>query len=211
MPKIVDLTHILHNNVPVFPGSSKPLFQLQHNIPDDGYAETSINMLSHHGTHMDAPAHMILNGKTLDRFEPSKFYGKAICIDCTGIGSVIELSHLLKFEKTIQKVSFVLFYTGWSEKWGSEAYFSDFPVLSDEACKWISKFSLNGIGLDNISADPINTRDYVNHYTILGKEMVIVENLANLRLLDRHEFTFSCFPLHYQNADGAPVRVVAIF
>jgi arylformamidase len=211
MQKILDLTHLLHNEMPVYPGSEKPILQQIYHIREHGWAETKLSLHSHHGTHMDAPAHMIKGAKTLDQFEPDKFYGKAICIDCTSAkDDNIEIQHVNPYENVLETIDFVLLYTGWSEKWGTDGYFSGFPVLTKEACKWLSGFNLKGIGLDNISLDRIDTLDYANHNIILGKDMIIIENLKNLKYVGIQNFTFSCFPIKYPNADGSPIRAVAI-
>ena len=47
------------------------------------------------------------------------------------------------------------------------------------------------------------------HKILPGSDMVIVENLANLNQLHEEAFEFSCFPLHFQQADGSPIRAVA--
>jgi kynurenine formamidase len=211
MINIVDLTHLLHNNIAVYPGTERPCISHIYNIQEHGFAETRLNLLSHHGTHMDAPAHMIKDGNTLDMFQPEQFYGKAICIDCKRIeNEQIELHLIEWFKDKIELVDFVLFNTGWSEKWGTEEYYSHFPVLSPEACKWLSNYNLKGIGLDNISLDRIDTSDFANHKIILGKGMVIIENLNNLKFVGKDIFTLSCFPLKFENSDGAPIRAIAI-
>ncbi len=45
--------------------------------------ETGLNLVSHTGTHIDAPAHMIKDGLTLDRLPISHFTGRAVKIDLT--------------------------------------------------------------------------------------------------------------------------------
>jgi len=40
--------------------------------------------------------------------------------------------------------------------------------------------------------------------------MVIIENLARLEPLIGKEFIFSCLPLKIVDADGSPIRAVAI-
>ena len=47
------------------------------------------------------------------------------------------------------------------------------------------------------------------HKILLGSDMVIVENLANLDQLHGGAFEFSCFPLYFQQADGSSIRSVA--
>jgi arylformamidase len=169
-------------------------------------------MYTHTGTHIDAPFHMLANGKSLDQMSPESFVGKAICIDCTGVkGRYIEFEHLNQFTGKIQQADFVLLRTDWSKKWETNDYFNDFPVLSKEACKWLTDFDLKGIGLDVISIDPVNdSYEMMNHKIVFNRGMTIIENLTNLGLVGNELFTFSCLPLKIENADGSPVRAIAI-
>jgi kynurenine formamidase len=211
MGRIIDLTHPLNNNIPVYPGTESPLFKQTFHIQQHGFTETKINMLTHHGTHIDAPAHMVLNGKTLDKFQADKYYGSALCINCNYLrNGIIDLKFLEPFEEKIKLNDFLLLNTRWSEKWGTEAYYSNFPVLSKQACEWLSNFTLKGIGIDNISLDTIDSKNFENHFIVFEKEMIIIENLTNLNQLEDTEFILSCFPLKIENADGSPVRAVAI-
>ena len=197
--------------MPVYPGTEPPVLKTECTIEDIGFLEKKITLFSHTGTHMDAPAHLIKDAKTLDKFPVGHFYGRALLLDFTNIrGTIIELQGLEPYKDAVRNVDFLLLHTGWSEYWGSDKYFIDYPVLSPESAEWLAKFRLKGIGLDTISADKIDTVDYPVHTAFLNKETVIVENLTNLNLLSRNIFTFSCFPMSFENADGSPVRAVAI-
>jgi len=121
----------------------------------------------------------------------------------------INVSSLEPYEKEIEKIGFLLIHTGWSKYWGTEKYFSDYTVLSLEAANWLSKFQLKGLGLDTISADISETDDYPIHKILLKKNTIIIENLINLLSLPISIFTFSCFPIKFEDADGSPVRAVA--
>src|SRR5256885_14420655 len=52
--------------MPVFPGLPQPSFEPIAKVEEDGYAMTRYSMLNHVGTHVDAPAHQIAGGDTLD-------------------------------------------------------------------------------------------------------------------------------------------------
>src|SRR3954447_19237379 len=52
--------------MPVFPGLPDPSFEHIAQVEQDGYAMTRYSMLNHIGTHVDAPAHQIAGGDTLD-------------------------------------------------------------------------------------------------------------------------------------------------
>ncbi len=103
-----------------------------------------------------------------------------------------------------------LLHTGWSQFWGTEDYFGNFPVLHPDAATYLSAFNLKGIGSDTISFDPVDSVELPVHHILLSAGIILIENLVNLNKLPQHDFTFSCFPLNIKNGDGSPVRAVGI-
>lgn len=81
--KVTDLTHIIEADMPVFPGTEKPLLEKANTIEKDGFRETLITMFSHTGTHMDAPAHIFEDGATLDSYDAQYLTGRGTVVDCT--------------------------------------------------------------------------------------------------------------------------------
>lgn len=210
MPSFIDLSHLLNEDISVYPGTAKPSFEKLFTVEKDGFAERKISMLTHSGTHMDAPSHLISGGKSVDLFPLDKFNGNAFCIDCTDIPTPeIELDFLKNYNSMIGKNEFIFFRTGWSAKWKSKSYFSDFPVLSTDSAKWLSEFNLKGVGVDAISVDPVNSKNLPNHHILLKQEILIIENLTNLNKVTNKNFVFNCFPLNIEGADGMSIRAVA--
>ena len=205
--KIYDLSHKLNNLTPVYPGNEPPEFTQIADFKSHGYRETQFRFHSHLGTHIDAPAHMIENGNSLDQLPVDHFCGNAFIIK-TPINRDIDFEILKGFETEISNNDFVLFQTGWSQYWNTPEYFGRFPVLTKDAVEFLIQFNLKGIGFDNISADPIDSSDFPNHYSILGKNLIIIENLVFPDGFTESNGEFSCFPLPYENADGSPVRAV---
>lgn len=211
MMKVVDLTHPISADMPVYPGTEPPVIKTGCSIEEAGFLEKKITLYSHTGTHIDAPAHLIEGHKTLDQLAVDHFHGKALIIKCAAVNNQsIDMDVFKPYEKTIAQVDFILMHTGWSQYWGMDQYFSDYPVLSAETANWLSNFRLKGIGLDTISADKADTTDFPVHKTLLRKNIVIVENLTNLAALPADPVESSCFPLRFTDADGSPVRAVAI-
>ena len=134
---IIDLTHTLKNNITVYPNTLEPVFEQGNTIEKDGFAEINMSMCTHTGTHIDAPAHIIPNTKSLDEFGVEKFIGLATVIDCSQIEK-IDLDFLKEKKDTIRDIEFILFYTGWQHKWNSENYFDEFPTLTIEAAKMVN-------------------------------------------------------------------------
>ncbi len=209
--RIIDLTHPISPEMPVYPGTEPPAFTTPCTIERDGFAERRITMYSHTGTHIDAPAHIFPHGKRLDEFPAGHFCGRAVVLDFAESGqAVIEREDLQAFETVIAECDFVILHTGWSRFWGEEAYFQGFPVLTVTAAEWLSGFSLKGLGTDTISVDAVGTTNFPVHKVFLKRDTIIIENLTNLSGLAGAPFDFCALPLRLEGADGSPVRAIAL-
>lgn len=210
--KVIDLSHLIFEDMMVYPGTEKPNIEPRYNIEEDGFRETKISMFSHVGTHIDSPAHIVEDGKFLNEFQASKFIGTAMVLNFSDQGiKVIELEEIKVYENKIRCVDFVILNTGWHKYWGRSEYFEKYPVLSEESASWLSKLNLKGIGVDAISVDAMDSKDFYAHNTFLQSEFIIIENLTNLDEIEEEIFTLSVLPLKYNGADGSPVRAVAIY
>jgi kynurenine formamidase len=207
--KILDLTHKIAQIMPVFPGTEPPVVELSCTIEEHGFLERKISIYSHTGTHIDAPAHMIAGGTPLDGFSVEKFLGKACVYRHGTTGRNITVQDLSLVGVCLISSDFLLIATGWDRFWGDPEYFGEFPVLEAETARWLVQFNLKGIGVDVISADAMHSTDFPVHRILLGKDMVIVENLKNLTAITGNTCSFSCLPLNLSEADGSPVRAVA--
>ncbi|MDQ1264884.1 MAG: hypothetical protein QG635_33, partial [Bacteroidota bacterium] len=180
-------------------------------IEKNGYAEKLISFYSHTGTHIDAPGHIVAGTPTLDEFNVNKFIGKGYVIDVSKLNkSIIDKEDLEKYQFNIEESDFVLICSNWSKYWGSPEYFENFPVLSEEAAKWLSEFPLKGVGFDMISPEPVGTEDLLNHKILFASNFIIIENLTNLDKLLGRDLIFCCMPLKLKDSDGSPVRAFAI-
>ena len=205
--KIYDLTHTIRNDMPVYPGTEQPRLTTACTIEEVGYRETLLHMYSHTGTHMDAPAHMLPDGATLDSYAPEKLAGAAVVVDCRG-EKAITLPLLQRYD--LSGVDFVLFCTGWDKKWGTPAYYENFPCLTAEAAAYLAALPLKGVGEDSISLDPCDSMEFPNHITLMKAGFINTENLTGLDALLGRRFTFVTLPLKFENADGCSCRAIAM-
>lgn len=205
--RIIDLTYMIEEDMPVFPGTEKPKLLPELTMEKDGFREKLLTMYSHTGTHMDAPSHMLPDGRNLDDFAVHHFVGEAIVIDCTDIKRDITLEHIKNYD--LSEVDFVILKTGWDKKWGTDDYFKDFPALTKKAAAYLASLHLKGLGVDCISVDLMENHDFDVHKILLKENMVMIENLTNLDNLDAG-FTLHVLPLKIKQADGSPIRAIAM-
>ncbi|NMB71445.1 MAG: cyclase family protein [Bacteroidales bacterium] len=207
--KITDLSHVVHNHMPVYPGTEEPFIEHPFKLEAYEYNKARLRMVSHTGTHMDAPAHMLSHGLTLDRMPPGKFFGKGRILDVRGKNAID--SRFISYNiPDFAGIDFLLLFTGWSDHWGKESYFSGYPCLDREAAEFLSTFTLKGIGIDAISFDKEESTEFTVHKILLEKEILLIENLTNLEQIGSQEFWLVCAPLKFENSDGAPTRVISI-
>jgi arylformamidase len=209
--QVIDLSQMLAPGMPVFPGSQPPQFHEAADLGRDGYREMTLTLCTHQGTHLDAPAHLLAGGSTLDRLALTSFVGEALLLDCTTMsGATIDEGVLRPYRALLRRHAFVLLHTGWSSWWGDQRYFRDYPVLSEAAARRLVSAGVRGVGVDAVSVDPLAALELPIHRILLGAGLIIVENLTNLAAIPHRSFLFSCLPLNIEGADGSPVRAVAL-
>ena len=152
---------------------------------------------------------MLLGAPTLDAMPLESFLGPACVLDIRG-HDPIEIQHLEPYGPTLERCVFAILRTGWAERWHSPDYFQDYPALTPEAARWLTGFPLRGVGVDAISVDRHDSSDYPVHHTLFASNLIVIENLCNLDALAGSIFILSALPLKLPQADGSPVRAVAL-
>lgn len=201
---LIDLTHTYDAVMPVYPGDTPPQWIQKASLEHDGYVHFQLTASMHIGTHIDAPAHFISNGKVLSDIPLERFTGRGVLINARG-KQTIDVDVLTGID--IQKGDVVLIDTGFAEQFGKEKYFEDFPEMTEAFAKRLVEFQVHMIGLDNPS--PERDQPFPCHKILLGAEILILENLTNMHELPAVDlFEVMAFPPKFA-FDGAPVRVVA--
>ena len=104
--KTIDLSHQLFNAMPTYPSDPELDIECIKNINNNNTLLHRLSMGTHTGTHIDAPSHILKNGKYLDEFNISDFMGKAVKVDLQTYKNVD--IHELEF-------SGIIFDLNWSE------------------------------------------------------------------------------------------------
>lgn len=211
--KIIDLTHTISENMPVYPGTERPKLEVANTYEESGFKETLLTMFSHTGTHMDSPSHLFEKRTTLDSFKVEQFVGKGLVIDCSDLqeGQRITMKYIEEVKEEADKAEFILFYTGWDKHWGTSSYFGDYPYITEEVAEYLIKSKKKGVGLDVIGIDPISDENLTIHKKLFAEtDIVVIENLTCLDKVGDKLFSFCALPIKFKDSDGAPIRAIAI-
>lgn len=200
--KFIDLTHTFGKNMFVYPGDRVPELVQITDLDRQGYIDYQIKTGMHVGTHMDAPFHMLKDGKRLSEIDIGKFFGRGHLIDARG-KKKIEVD--LLDNHSIKKGDIVFILTGFYKKFGHKDYYKKYPEVSEKFALKIIDLGVKMLGLDTPSPD---RSPFKIHKLLFEQEILIIENLTNLEsLLGISQFDVFALPPKF-DTEASPVRVI---
>ncbi|MBF0100625.1 MAG: cyclase family protein [Desulfobacterales bacterium] len=201
---IIDLSYPINNEMSSYPGDPPIQLNQVKDIDPNASRVTHVSFGTHSGTHVDAPSHMIKQGKHLNEFELSHFMGRTIKFHINQWGHYpIKNEHY----------DGILIETGWGNCFHNpHQYFSkNRPSIPLDIAESISESGVKFLGCDLPSVDKSGSPEKQIHLMLLSKHILIYESLANLSLIPNGiPFMFIGFPLPFSDIDGSPVRAIAI-
>jgi kynurenine formamidase len=228
--RVIDLTHAIDEHSPYWPAgrdcspfTAKVMvnFDLRPSFARD------LTMSEHFGTHMDAPAHALRGGLTVDQLPATHFLSAACVVDVREavqadadyLVSVADIERHAEKHGNLPSGCCVFFCTGWASRWPSqERYINEgakgikhFPGVSAEAARYLlEQVRTAGIGIDTASVEGGTAKDMVVHRALLAADAYILENVANLEQLPPTGAAVVALPLRLTGGSGSPARVLAL-
>jgi kynurenine formamidase len=200
---IVDLTHVICDGLPVYPGDDETQLIQSRFIQKDYYNNHFMKINMHAGTHIDGPMHLLNTNTYLNEFQLDRFIGEGCLLDVSG-ETIIDYKE--EYETLIQQEQIVILYTGHSKYFGQSNYFTDYPTLTIKFTELLIRKKVKIIGLDTPSPDKY---PFEVHKCLFQNKIFIAENLTNVeQLLNVNSFEIIALPLRI-NADSSIARVVA--
>jgi len=209
--KIVDLSHALTANTPVYPGDPVPSFSVATTIENEGYNLFNVFLGSQTGSHVDAPYHFSNQGATIDKMDLKYFMGNGLIIDVShkrGKEEIL-LDDIKNYERQIEIADIVLFKTNWYKKAGTAEFYGH-PYLSKAGGEYLLSKGVRTAGIDVINLDATGGTQFPIHDMFSAANGIIAENLANLDQVDFETPFIIILPLKLIGCDGSPVRAVAV-
>lgn len=207
---LVDLTMPITPGMAAYPGEPSASFDAYTTIENDDVAMASVTLFSQLGTHIDAPAHFVRGGRTVDQLDLARCVGEAVAIQLGPLeaGSLIDTALLETHRSMLETAERVIVSTGWSRRAGSPNYFRDWPEFTLESVEYLAEFDLLFVGLDTPSPGN-DSNNQALHRVMFREEIALVECLVNVDELPAH-FELVCLPLPLVGLDGSPVRAIAL-
>jgi arylformamidase len=204
MPRIHDVTVPLVPGMLAYPGDPPFGIEPLQRAGDAPFSLSRMTLTTHSGTHVDAPAHILAGGTTVDLLPLEILLGKARVVELLARERVeradleaLDLSDDLR----------VLLKTRMSGQMLKPGYQEDHLYLTVDAAHYLGQAGIKLVGFDYLSIDRSGSADFPAHHALLGAGVVVIEGL-DLSEVEPGEYDMTCLPLRVGGGDAAPARVV---
>ena len=205
MSKIIDISQKVCPEMAVYPGDPRYQTRTVCGFKLGDMCEVSeLTMGSHCGTHIDAPLHMIPDGKGIDTMPLDCFYGP--CRVLTIGASVV--SEKMLADMGIQPGERILLRTDPTGKYARSGRFNP-AVLSMRAAQYLAQQKVLLVGIDSPTVENMELCDGEVHRELLHAGVVILEGV-DLREATEERYFLSALPLRLSRENGAPCRAVLL-
>ena len=189
---IYDITQELFSCV-VYPGDPAPARTVLADMEKGDIINlTAFSMCAHNGTHLDAPAHFIKDGKTIDELDPAVFLGDCFVVRHEGDVTAEDALRMLARAA--------------AEGAEERLLIAGKATVTLEAARVFAESSLKLIGNESQTVGPENAPMAV-HLVLLGAGLVLLEG-AVLAHVPEGKYLLSAAPMKLGGREGAPCRAM---
>ena len=222
--RVVDLSHPIVDGMVTYPGIPGPTLgshltfdeSAAHYAAGTEFSIGTISMAANTGTYLDTPAHRYRDGEDLSQLSLAKMVDRPGVVvrareRVTVGGRAIDEAHLRAALGPVDVAGMaVLVETGHSDRWGTPAYFTDHPYLTDDAVEFLVSAKPSLVGIDSMNIDSTHTGRRPAHSWLLAARIPVVEHLTALADLPDSGFRFTAAPPAVRGMATFPVRAFAI-
>jgi len=203
--KIYDLSPEISEDMAVYKNKSdkKPKLTVTRTLKE-GANESKLDIYVHTGSHVDAPYHVLENGKTIEKISLDKFMGKAVVLDFTKAeGSITKKNFLKKIFFLTNHI--VLLKT---KNKNEKTFNFEFTYLEKSGAEYLASKRIKAVGIDSLGIER-NQPAHETHKIFARNGIPIFEGL-NLSKVKQGRYFFYGLPLKIKKGDGSPIRAVLI-
>ena len=219
--RLVDLSHV------IVPGEgTRPLVSTMVPPPelkdgfdtDQWYVMHEVSFLNHNRTHIEAPYHVVKEGKDVAEVPLEQLCGSCAVLDLTFVEPNAPVT-----EEMVQRAAEPA--GGVHEGDIALAHFGIYryatqnprprnPHFTADAIAWLVGRGMKMMGVDTggieLRAEDPRARLQFNHHQLMDRGIPLIENVANMHHLTQARVTLFCFPVAIKGMDSFPVRLVAM-
>jgi arylformamidase len=180
-----------------------------------------LSILTHSGTHIDAPRHVLEAGLPVDQLPLTRIAREGVLIDLThkGANSSISAKDILDTGVALGPDRIPVIHTGWTDKmWGRPEFWAQMPYLEPGVGAMLAAKGVPALALDVFPEKPLWRGVKLepgeiwlrNHHAMLAQGIPLIQFVTNLAQIGTSRFVLVALPMKLKGADGSPARVIAL-
>ncbi len=179
-----------------------------------------LEIVTHIGTHIDAPIHFVEGGWTIDRVPLERIVkqGRIIPLTDTPASGMVTADAILAAGVDFDDSVIPVLHTGWTDRaWGTDRYWPEMIGMDTSVSDLMIERGVSSVAIDFFPEAPFWRGEPrpagppgPNHVKLLGNETIIIQMLTNISAIGSAEFTLVAVPLLLEGLDGSPARVFAM-
>lgn len=202
--QIIDISWPISNQMTTYKNKADVLIESTRTWESHQSRESKLSCGVHTGTHVDAPAHFLADGKTVDQINLAQLIGSCQVFDLTHVQTCITDNDLKKID--FNQAKRVLFKTQNSFDNRSGLFNPNFIYLDQTAAQYLANQKINVIGVDGLGVER-NQPGHETHKILFEHNILIIEGLC-LAQVEPGAYELICLPLALTGTDGAPARAI---
>jgi arylformamidase len=205
---LYDLSVAVRARMPVYPGDPPVDIDTPVALAKGDAANVSrLRLGAHTGTHVDAPAHFLAEGRRVIDLPLDALIGEARVIEIPETVRAIGPEHVT--DAMVAGAERVLFKTRNSSFWTEERFREDFTFITPEAARALVAARVRLVGIDYLSVEMFKSANHDTHRVLLADNVIVLEGL-DLSGIAPGVYELLCLPLKLADGagDGAPARAV---
>jgi len=204
--KIIDISWPISPDMTAYKDRSIVTFTQTKTYEKDHAREATVLLGTHSGTHVDAPAHFLEHGQSLDQIDLNCLIGSCKVLDLTYVQEKITEQDLRAFN--ITQDDRILLKTKNSFLDSNARFDGLFVYLEKSGAEYLVSKNIRSIGIDYLGIER-NQADHATHELLLHNNISIIEGLR-LGHVEPDEYTLCCLPLLLSGLEAAPARAVLL-
>lgn len=160
------------------------------------------------GTYIDSPYNRWPEGRDISELALEQVVLPGVAVDLRGLAPDARVPAAALPDDLEVAGHAVLFNFGWDRHWATPAY-RRYPAIEPALAERLAARGARLLGFDTGNADAADAPAHPVHSHLLGREVLIVENLRGLEALHGRRFRFFAVPLKVRRATSMPIRAFA--
>ncbi|MCU1527359.1 MAG: cyclase [Frondihabitans sp.] len=217
---VIDLSHRIRAGMITYPGLPAPIISphltradsRSRYAPGTEFAMDMITMIGNTGTYLDSPYHRYEEGADLAGLSLDSLVevpAEVFHLTDTWTPERRGIAGLTLADRDLHDKA-VLLHTGWDEHFGTPAYATGAPFLTEDGARYLVDAGVRLVGIDSLNIDDTESGgERPAHSLLLAAGIHVIEHLTNLGSLPATGARFTAVAPAIEGFGTFPVRAFA--